>query len=170
MLSVLNGGRETRLLEHDIGLEKNWSLISVGSHTTTMTSLAFEHLAASNKQITFLHSFPGMVKTDVIARMTPPESSGLLWRVGLASFRGIGAAVMGVFGMEAKECGDRQAFLLTTDKYGPGSWRIDSSSQEVSTPGVLQRYNEGGWKERIWEHTLGVFDKARDGESNNTSK
>ena len=158
VLSVLSGGNEKALHEQDLGLDKRWSSISVINHTTTMTTLAFEHLAERNRRIAFLHSAPGLVKTDIFARLTPPESSGLLWRVTLASIRGLAAMVMLCFGMEVKECGERQAFNLTTDRYGPGMWRINPSSEPVSAPGVLERYREGSWSERVWEYTMGIFD------------
>ena len=158
VLSVLNGGNEKAIHEKDIGLDKEWSPFSVINHSTTMTTLAFEHLAEENRRIAFLHSAPGLVKTDIFARLTPPESSGLLWRVTLASIRGLAAIMMLCVGMEVEECGERQAFHLTTDRYGPGMWRIDPSSEPVSAPGVLKQYREGSWSERIWEYTMSVFD------------
>ena len=158
VLSVLNGGKEKALHEQDLGLDERWSSISVINHTTTMTTLAFEHLAKKNRRLAFLHSAPGLVKTDIVARLTPPESSGLLWRVTLASIRGLAAMVMLCFGMEVKECGERQAFNLTTDKYGPGMWLISPLSEPISAPGVLERYREGSWSERVWEYTMGIFD------------
>ena len=158
VLSVLNGGNEKALHEQDLGLDERWSPISVINHTTTMTTLAFEHLAEKNSQLAFLHSCPGLVKTDIFARLTPPESSGLLWRVTLASIRGLAAMAMLFVGMEVEESGERQAFHLTTDSFGPGMWRIDPSSEPVSAPGVLERYREGGYSEQVWEHTMGIFD------------
>ena len=157
VLNVLNGGREKALREQDIGLEQLWSPIAVVNHTTTMTSFAFEHLAEENKRFTFLHSYPGLVRTDIFARLTPPES-GIVWRVTLAAIRGMVAVVMLCVGMEPEECGERQNFLLTTDRYGPGAWRINSSSEQVFAPGVLERYREGSWSERIWDHTMRVSD------------
>ena len=155
---MLNGGREKALHEQDIGLEQRWSAIAVVNHTTTMTSLVFEHLAEKNKRFAFLHSYPGLVRTDIFARLTPPESSGIIWMAVVAAIRGIVAVMMLCVGMEVEECGERQAFLLTTDRYGPGAWRINSSSEQVSAPGVLKRYREGSWSERIWDHTVRVFD------------
>ena len=160
VLSVLNGGKEKALHEQDIGLDQRWSPTAVINHTTTMTSLAFEHLAKENKEMTFLHSFPGLVRTDIFARLEPPESSGVVWRVTLAFIRGLVAILLLCVGMPVEECGERQAFLLTTDRYGPGAWRIDASSEQVITPGVLERYREEGWRERNWEHTMRVFDAA----------
>ena len=63
-------------------------------------------------------------------------------------------------GISVEECGERQSFLLTADRYGPGAWRIDSSSEQVSAPEVLERYREGLWSDRVWEHTMRVFDTA----------
>ena len=157
---MLNGGRENTLHEQDIGLDQRWSPISVINHTTTMTSLAFEHLAKTNRRFTFLHSYPGLVRTDIFARLTPPASSGIVRMLTLALIRGVVAILMLCVGMPVEECGERQSFLLTTDRYGPGAWRINSSSEQVSAPGVLERYREGLWSERVWEHTMRVFDTA----------
>ena len=76
----------------------------------------------------------------------------------VAAIRGLVAVVMLCVGIEVEECGERQAFLLTTDRYGSGAWRINSSSEQVSAPGVLKRYREGSWSERIWDHTMRIFD------------
>ncbi|MCJ1454548.1 hypothetical protein MMC28_004901 [Mycoblastus sanguinarius] len=160
VLSVLAGGREKSMRDEDIGLEQHWSTRGVIDHTTTMTSLAFEYLAENDKQITFLHAFPGWVRTDIFARLTAPESSGVGWRVTLALIRGLVATIMLIFGMSVEDSGERQAFHLTSDRYGPGAWRIGYLSDQVSAPGVLEQYRERGWAEKVWEHTVRVFEKA----------
>jgi hypothetical protein len=110
-----------------------------------------------------------MVKTDIINRLTPPadQSTGLGWRVGLATFRGIGSVVMGLFGMEVQDCGDRQAYLLTSDAAIPqaGAWRIDASSEVIKTEGVLKGYREEALGQRVWAHTEGVFERCYGGAS-----
>jgi hypothetical protein len=143
------------------------SILRLGAYTTTMTTLAMEHLAAAdpdNRTITFLHVFPGIVKTDIIARLTPPpdHSTGLGWQVGLAAFRGVAAVVMGLFGAEVQDCGDRQAYLLTSDAAVPhaGAWRIGAASEVITAEGVLKRYREEALGRRVWEHTEGVFDRC----------
>lgn len=160
VLSIVNGGREKALHEPEIGLKQRCSLVSVINHTTTMTSLAFEHLAETDSSFTFLHSYRGIVRTDIFARLTPPESSDIFWRITLSLIRGLVAMLMLCVGIPVEECGERQAFLLTSDKFGPGAWRIDSSSEQASRSGVLERYREGSCAERIWEHTMRVFDTA----------
>jgi hypothetical protein len=64
------------------------------------------------------------------------------------------------FGMAAKESGERNAFHLTSDTFGPGSWRMNRLSEIVPDNNVLKKYQNRGWAEKSWEHTLRVWDKA----------
>lgn len=58
VLSILNGTKETKINEDDVNLEQKWAIRSVINHTTLLTSLAFDHLAAQDarKHIVFLHA------------------------------------------------------------------------------------------------------------------
>lgn len=67
-----------------------------------------------------------------------------------------------IFDISAEDSGERQAFHLTSDRYSPGARRINSLSDQVSAPGVLEQYRDRGWQEKVWEHTVRVFDKASD--------
>ena len=160
VLSVLNGGKEEALNEQDLGLDQSWSSRCVIKHTTTMTTLMFERLAKENQGITFMHAYPGLVKTDIIAGLSPLRGSGLVWIMTLAFVRGLAAIILLVFGMSVEECGERQAFLLTSDSYGPGAFRINSTSDQVLAPGILKRYREQSWSDRIWNHTTRTIDTA----------
>jgi hypothetical protein len=149
--------------DDDMGLEnaQNFASRAAINHTTTMTTLALEYLAENDKRITFMHSFPGLVATDNFSRLAAPESFGLLGRVLVAFIGCFVSMVQHLFGMSAADCGARQAFLLASDKYGPGEvWRINEKSEPVTAPGVLERYRERGWREKVWEYTVGVFEKA----------
>ena len=64
------------------------------------------------------------------------------------------------FGKSVEESGERQAYQLTSNTYGTGAWRLGSSSDQISAPGVLEQYRERGGPEKVWEHTVRVFDKA----------
>lgn len=131
------------------------------NHTSLMMTLALEHLAADNRQITFMHAFPGLVATDNFLRLTPPPSFGWVKRLTLRLFSWFISNVQWLFGMPAADCGARQAFLLTSAKYGPGeAWRIDQHSEAVSVPGVLERYRAQGWHEKVWEYTISIFEKT----------
>lgn len=125
------------MYDDGIGLDNHWSTFAVVNHTTTMTSLAFEYLATNDKCITFLHTCPGLVRTDIFARLTPPEGSSFLWRVALASIRGVVAVAMLLIGISIEESGERHAFHLTNDTHTPGVWLIDPSSELVFAPLAL---------------------------------
>jgi hypothetical protein len=51
---------------------------------------------------------------------------------------------------------------MTSDTFGPGTWRVDPESEvvPVDVNGVVEKYVEQGWGEKIWEQTVGVFEKA----------
>lgn len=69
--------------------------------------------------------------------------------------------VQWLLGIPVEDCGARQAYILTSDAYGPGElWRIDENSEPVTKAGVLERYRELGWREKVWEYTMGVIEKA----------
>ena len=165
VLSVLNGGKEKAMRDEDVGLEQHWSATTIINHTTTMTSLAFEYLAENDKHIVFMHAFPGWVRTDIFARLTAPESCGVAWKVALALIRGLVAIIMRLFAVSVQDSGERQAFHLTSDRYGPGAWRIDDQSEQVLAAGVLEKYREREWPEKIWEHTVRIFEKVLANES-----
>ena len=146
--------------DDDIGLEQHWSTFNIINHTTTMTTLALEYLAENDKRITFMHAYPGWVKTDIFARLKAPESSGVAWRLTLASIRGLVTVIMKFFAISTEDSGERQAFQLTSDRYGPGAWRIDHKCEQISAPGVLEQYRERGWPEKVWEYTVRIFEKT----------
>ena len=160
--SALNGGEEGAIDINDLGLDNKWTLFGVINHTTTMMTLALEYLGEQkeNERMCFIHCYPGFVSTNFFARLTPPDSASVLWRTTLAGIRGFVATLMSLFAMSPEQCGERQSYLLTSDKFGPGAWRINSSDEEVAFPGVLKAYREGSLKEQIWEHTTRIFEKA----------
>ncbi|KAF8857528.1 hypothetical protein BDZ45DRAFT_726701 [Acephala macrosclerotiorum] len=162
VLSVLSGGKEEKLQEDDVGLEdpNNYSWNKAISHHATMTTLTFEYLAKNEKGITFMHTFPGLVRTGLFSQVVAPESSGILARVLTAIMSTFGSIFLWLAGASALDCGARQAFILTSDNYGPGAWRIDQNSELVTTPGVLGRYREQGWPEKVWNYNSSVFEKA----------
>ena len=60
--------------------------------------------------MTFVHAYAGLVKTDIISGMTPLPGARIWNRIMLASIRGLVAVLMLIVGMEAQDCGERQAF------------------------------------------------------------
>ncbi|KAE9362982.1 hypothetical protein N431DRAFT_550757 [Stipitochalara longipes BDJ] len=164
VLSVLNAGKEAPLLESDLGLEQNWSFTGVVGHTTTMTSLAFDFLESeeSNREVALLHAAPGLVKTSIFSRLTPPEGSGVVWRMVLPVIQGMAGVLYWFLGIDGKESGERMAFLLTSGTFGRGAWRVGESCEGIREVrgGVVEGYVERGLGHRVWEFTIGVFEKV----------
>lgn len=160
VLSVLNAGKEKAIREDDINLDRSWSPLAAIGHTTTMTTLAFEHLAAQNKNIVFLHAFPGLVRTDIGTHLVAPPGAGIVRRVFVAVIRRVIGALMFFLAITPEESGERHAYQLTSPTFGPGAWRVDENCELVTAPGVLARYRTTGWPNRIWEFTQGVFERA----------
>ena len=165
ILSVQNGGSEQAINELDIGLQdpKNYSWSSAVSHISTMTSLSFSHLSElpENKNITFIHSAPGLVRTEIFSRLKPSPESGFLARLWTVFFRKLMFNVQWYMGVSIADCGARQAYLLTSEAFGPGKlWRIDQESEPVTMAGVLEGYEKNGWGVKVWEFTTGVVEKA----------
>ncbi|XXG98987.1 hypothetical protein Hte_005320 [Hypoxylon texense] len=160
VLSVLNGGKETRISEQDIGLDKNWSVMAVVNHTTLLTSLAFDGIASENPKLTLMHNAPGLVESDNARRRRPLVGVPFLRRVFVGIIRFIFRVRRYFTGMSPREAGERQTFHLTSDKYGPGSLRIDKSSDVVTSNAVLLGYQENGWFGKVWDFTVATWDKA----------
>lgn len=158
VLSVLNGGKEKTLREDDLGLVHNWSPFGVIGQCTTMTTLAFDHLAAQNKGITFVHAFPGFVRTN-ISSMAAPPGSGTLKRVYVAVVRSLIGVLMVFMGITPEASGERHAFYLTSPVFGSGVSLVDDKSEVVKAPLVLGQYRAAGWPKRVWEFTQSVFDR-----------
>ncbi|KAK5997602.1 Oxidoreductase lepF [Cladobotryum mycophilum] len=159
VLNILNAGKEKALADDDLGLERNWSALTVINHATTMTSLAFEHLAPKEEKMTLIHVYPGWVRTDNFSHLTAPEDSGLLWRSFLWFIRNLAGTLALLFGVSAKECGQRQAFHLISDRFGPGAWRLDHVSEEAPETSALKNYNAHSWPGRIWNYTISIFEQ-----------
>lgn len=187
ILSVLAGGQEAPILTHDLGLELNYSIANVVNHTTTMHTLAFEYIAESNPSISFLHAYPGWVRTDIVNNLFTPKKPGAWYGFLFALVRWVATLLLMLFGISAEEAGERQAFHATNPRYpsrsrleaqslepenvfgvffaecsvpGNGVYRVGWKGEGVSDAKVLGPYREQRLPEKIWEHTISVFDRA----------
>lgn len=162
VLSILNGTKEKRINEDDIGLDKKWSIVSVVNHTTICTSLAFDCLAANDvkKRITFVHAMPGFVNTGTPRTTYPSKKDGLAWWAFLSVMQVVSGWIIRYFSMSLNESGERYSFHLTSDTFAPGSWRTDRHNNIIADNEALQYYQDCGWKEKIWDFTQRVWEKA----------
>jgi hypothetical protein len=128
-------------------------------------------LAANDrhKKFTFIHATPGLVNTGTARTAFPSKKDGYLWWAFVSVMQVVSGWITRYFGMGLKESGERHAFHLTSDSFGPGSWGIDRHSNIVSDNGILEEYKSRGWAEKIWDYTLGIYDKALSRDENTIS-
>ncbi|KUL89523.1 hypothetical protein ZTR_04415 [Talaromyces verruculosus] len=172
VVSVLGPSTEGKLIEDDLDLQKNYSLPNAATHAVTMTSLSMIHLAASNPTISFIHSAPGGVKTNIM-RDFNPLAKGLA-HGAFALLSPIGSRI-GLIGI--KESGERHVYASTYGKFAPkdqnvetvgadgekgsGAYRVHFDSSIVeSKQDLIKEYLGRGMVKTVWEHTMGVIDKA----------
>ncbi|KAM0171268.1 hypothetical protein ACHAPF_008301 [Botrytis cinerea] len=166
ILNIDAAWQELKMQDEDIGLlnPENFGPRVAINHTTTMTTLALEYLSQNdaNMNITFIHSFPGLVASDNFSRLTAPDSFGLLGKILVPLIGTLFSVIQKIFGISTADCGARQAFLLTSDRFENGkTWRVDDKSEVItSSNDALEYYREKGWREKVFTHTLEVFEKA----------
>jgi hypothetical protein len=150
----------------------------VRGHTSSLITLSLEAIAKKAPDVSFIHAFPGSVKTG-LARGA--KGAGIF--VLKAVFRIIGPLVY----ISNKECGDRQLFLGTSARYpastsgdaasgvpladgvevargtngksGSGVYSVDWDG-ECSGPKVeelLAKFRKEGMVEQVWKHTEEEF-------------
>lgn len=169
---MLGPSTEGKLVEDDLDLQKNYSLPNAATHAVTMTSLSMIHLAASNPTISFIHSAPGGVNTNLLRDFNPLArvlASGIF-----ALLSPIGSKI-GLIGI--KESGQRHVYASTHARFAPMAQKVDTvgadgekgsgayrvhfdSSIVESKQDLIKEYLGRGMMKTVWEHTLGVINKA----------
>ncbi|KAL9011945.1 MAG: hypothetical protein Q9173_003256 [Seirophora scorigena] len=210
VVSVLAGGKENTMVEDDLDLKHNYGVLTSAHHGTTMSSLAFEHLARQNPAVAFVHIYPGYVRTDIL-------QSGFSWVRPFRCFSSLFILVQRLTMMWTNaqpvaflfkylvqplltfleiplaDVGDRQLFHATSARYPPLSCSSTPEAQGAPLPRTVQvaegidgkkgsgaylatqdsdvapsgtgklmtGYRERGVPEKVWGHTLEMFEKVR---------
>jgi hypothetical protein len=148
VFSVLGGGLEGNLNTSDLSLKNNFTLSACATHAITMTTLSFNKLSTSNPKVTFIHTQPGGVETNITREFNRVAKIGL-------------NAVMFLlkpWTMTAAESGERHAWDATTNKFGNGGVLLVGSKGDIAgAPKVVEQYEKDGTMEKVWDHTTKVF-------------
>ncbi|KAF3916413.1 hypothetical protein ABW21_db0207693 [Orbilia brochopaga] len=180
VIRILAGGLEKPLDPQDLDM-RNGSLIRGRQMHTTMTTVAFDHLAHENPDISFVHAFAGFVKTE------GQKFPGLL-SLAIRSVMWIAGSWLLI---PEEESGERNLFYATSEIYPPATVgaelaKVGKSEDEGKAEGedvavgldgvkgsgcytlhwdgtaksgnkALLEYRESGFRETVWEHTLAVY-------------
>ena len=152
----------------DKSLKNNYNIMTCLNHATTMNSFAAEELAKANPGTTFIHAYPGLVKTN-IAQGFGPTLRFIM--------KGVTTALT-PFAVPLQESGERHLYAATSKVYSPrakteesavsgidgvkgsGAYRLSWDGSVVGKDKILKEYRTQGVGKQIWEHTLEVFEKV----------
>ena len=173
VISVLAPGEEKPGFNlDDLGLKSNFSLRNAANHAITMTDLAFEELARQNPSVSFVHAYPGAVKTGFF------KEQSTVMRLGVR-------ALMTVFSpltLNIEESGERHLYAATSTRYpakygkeegvdigdekvakssdgqiGSGAYLLGWGGEFRANEQVLKGLRESGAGSKVWEHTMDIF-------------
>lgn len=114
-----------------------------------MNSLMFNRLAAANPRLSFVHTQPGLVETNIHRNMNS------LLQLGVKAIYLIARP----WYMTADESGERHCWEAMADAYkGNGkAFLIGPKGDIVNHPVVLSEAPSNGNSEKVYEHTQKVF-------------
>lgn len=175
VVTVLAGGHDGPIYTDDFQGRK-MSVYSLRGQVVSMTDLILERLAEQAPEVSFVHDYPGAVKTGI-----GRDANSMLVRIV--------SWVMPVIGMflyiPIRESGERHLFFATSAKYPPRSgdkagvpvsggisvadgtngepgsgvysihWDGESAGPKVV--GLLRGMRQAGMTQQVWDHTEGEF-------------
>ncbi|KAE8349838.1 hypothetical protein BDV28DRAFT_52779 [Aspergillus coremiiformis] len=169
VISVLAAGKEGDIDESNFDLQVSFSFGTAMTYGATMTSLAMEYLATQHPSISFIHVFPGVVRTPLMT-----ASFGYL----LGSVMGLATRLMSI---SQQESGERNVSIATsaayppagrsgnasiddgaiavasTGKIGGGSYLLNYDGKDVTNQTLMKNYRDRDYPTKLWDHTLDIF-------------
>ncbi|KAK5134779.1 hypothetical protein LTR08_006154 [Meristemomyces frigidus] len=175
VITVLAAGSEGDVALDDLDLKKNFTLHACLAHCAVMSDFIVEELAARFPATSFSHSYPGTVKTGIANELTGPVRLAIK----------VLYAVMTPWIINVRESGERHFFQMTNKCYpatkgpvglerpegidvvqgsngqvGSGAYLLDWDGKAAGDVSVLKKYRELDMGNKVWEHTMQIFQHA----------
>ncbi|PVH81641.1 hypothetical protein DL98DRAFT_623718 [Cadophora sp. DSE1049] len=148
VITVAGGGREGQIYPDDYPA-RHLSLIKLRAHSISVITLSMEALARSAPEVSFIHDYPGTVKTPLIDH-----------RLGI--FGVVLRAWIFLFGwyvcIPLEECGERHLFLATSARFAPKESGKGADGVKVGSQFIVAKGANG-------EVGSGVYSVSSDCES-----
>lgn len=155
VISVLGAGLENTINLSDLSLKSNYSLSTCATHAITMNTLSFQHLASQNSKISFIHTQPGGVSGTNLLRGYPGFITTMMNFAAITVFRPWVTSV--------KECGERHIWAgMAAGFTGGQAILIGPKGAKTGNMKVLEKLRQDGIEEKVWDHTMEVFEKVCD--------
>jgi hypothetical protein len=167
VVSVLEAGGEAPLILDDLSLQKNYSLRNCAKHAITMTSLSMEQLASMYPATSFVHAYPGAVKTGLMREF------GAITRTAMSALLVLARPWM----VPLDESGERHLYAATSPRFPPkaskdvegaapgsdgikgsGAYLLHWDGSDNGNKKPLQDLRKNDTGKLVWQHTMGVFE------------
>ncbi|CZT05436.1 uncharacterized protein RCO7_08500 [Rhynchosporium graminicola] len=187
VISILAGGEESAIDIHDLEVKNYFTFIKAAENGTTQTTLAFEELAKTNPEITFIHKYPGFVNSGVIDRLL--ASAAGLYAIPAYVARWTMVPIANLFSMTVDEAGERVLFLATSSRFpasrttetvgvplpsgvnladasvikdgvSNGVYRLLANDGSAKESPVMVGYRQDRTDKLVWEETQAVWERA----------
>ncbi|KAG6815233.1 hypothetical protein H0H93_010493 [Arthromyces matolae] len=140
VLTVLAAGKGGEIDLEDLGLKNSFTPFNARAASVTYTDLMIQEFSARNPDITFVHAYPGFVRT-------PLYSSA-----DTAMFRGILSVMMTLvrpFSTSSAETGEYMLHSILSRQ--PGWYRVGSRAEDL---GMKNFFGSDEARKRLWEHSV----------------
>jgi NAD(P)-dependent dehydrogenase (short-subunit alcohol dehydrogenase family) len=174
VVSVLAAGQEGAVFADDLALHQpaHRGLAAQGGAAASYVTLSMEQLARRHPRVSFVHAFPGFVRTNLF---NDTEHIGPVFRF---LFNWIVLPVFGRFlWISLDEAGERFLYAATTPKFGaPGSdedlavgsngekgtgaYALSDRQEPLHSDKVLKPLREQGMDVKIWEYTTSEIERV----------
>lgn len=134
VISILAAGHEGPIDTSDLEVRTHYSLRRVFDAAPTLTTLALEELAKRYPTVSFIHSFPGQVNTEIGHKALKTVPGLWYYPAQLLRVTVFSPVLMKIFCMSAEESGERTLFLATSARYPPAV--VDEEGGKVA--GLVQ--------------------------------
>ncbi|KAE9962621.1 hypothetical protein BLS_000107 [Venturia inaequalis] len=150
VLSVLGATLESPVNLKDLDLKTTYSISNAANHAITMTTLSFHKLAQSNPGVTFIHSQPGGVNTNLL-RTFP----------GWVKFAFDKTAwMLKPWMVPIQESGERHVWASTNDEFGREKVVLVWQDSKAHTNPKVDAMMKDVTMDKVFEHTEDVFRKV----------
>ncbi|KAK5682175.1 hypothetical protein LTS10_005300 [Elasticomyces elasticus] len=176
VLSIFAGGKEGPINLSDLRVDHGINPMALRGHMAAMQTFALETLATRYPTVSFVHDFPGPVRSQIA------RDKNMLNFVLRSVFVVVGPFIY----IPNEESGERHVFIATSARYpaasaddkagvqladgvmiskgadaklGSGNYTTDAQCEasNASVDAVLEKMRKEGVPQKVWEHTEAEF-------------
>ncbi|KAG6917684.1 hypothetical protein DXG01_001659 [Tephrocybe rancida] len=140
VLSVLAAGVGGEINLDDLGLKKTFSVANAALAAPTYNDLMLQDFAAKYPALTFVHSYPGVVRTSIMS------SSDSVW---LKAASPVVMQLMRPFSASLQDSGEYMLHGLLSNK--KGFFRVGSRGEDL---GMKRYFGSEEARKKLWDHTV----------------